>query len=234
MTRPFASSTKKPFVSRETLLDGTVTRLAQERGDDPSFMSDDDLLASRRSLLPDDYRDEIWVFAYGSLLWNPVIETCEHRLSQVYGYHRRFCLKTSIGRGSPEQPGLVLGLDIGGSCLGVALKVAGEDPLAEIDLLWRREMLNGSYTPRWMTVYSGGKNLRAISFVMNRSHQSYVRDLGDMEKVKMIAEAIGFAGPCRDYLFETHDALIALDIRDQYIEDLYRRVKHPVDHGNIR
>lgn len=224
------SSEKKQFITRDTLANNVVQRLVRERGDDRTLLSDDELLASRRQLIPDDYKGDIWVFAYGSLLWNPVIEVDIQKMGRIYGYHRRFCLKTEVGRGSPGDPGLVLGLDNGGSCTGMALKIGSDNPVQELDLLWRREMLNSSYKPRMVSFFgdqdsqSGHKNrqIPVISFVMNHQHPSYIKEYDIDTKARMIATASGFAGPCRDYLIETHKALAALNITDHYINEIYK------------
>ena len=218
------------FITRERLANNVVQKLARERGDGPDMLTDAELLASRRQLIADDWQGEIWVFAYGSLLWNPVIHIAATKRGRIYGYHRQFCLKTMIGRGSPDSPGLVLGLDRGGACAGLAMRVEAKDgaaTIAELDLLWRREMLNASYQPRRVMFYPDDGNAKpfaCIAFTMNRQHRSYVRGLSHREKTAMIATASGFAGKNRDYLVATHEALQALGIHDSYIESLYQAV----------
>ena len=215
---------KSHFITRDALNDKLVQKLVRERGADHSILSDEDLLASRRALIPDDYRGDIWVFGYGSLLWNPVIQISKKYLGRIYGYHRRFCLKTEVGRGAPGNPGLVLGLDYSGSCVGMALKVAGDDVIHELDLLWRREMINASYQPRFVRFHAPEISCQAIAFVINRQHTSYFAERCLMEKTRMIATASGFAGSARDYLIETRQALRDLGIKDRYIEAIYQAV----------
>ena len=109
------------LISRDSLANGMIQQMVVDRdGQDADILSDDELLASRRSLIPDDYQGEVWLFGYGSLIWNPVLEIAERQIGRIYGYHRRYCLLTKIGRGTPENPGLILGLDHGGSCTGQA------------------------------------------------------------------------------------------------------------------
>lgn len=212
-------------ITREALASGTIQKMAKERdGDDNGMLDDEELLASRRSMVADDYQEDVWLFGYGSLIWNPVVKIAETCLGRIYGYRRRFCLQTEIGRGSPENPGLVLGLDHGGSCTGLALRVTGDIP-HELDLLWRREMLNHSYNPAWVTVHTDKGQISALTFVMNRAHSSYAPDLTMDQKVDMITKAHGFIGPCRDYLDETLASLRGLDIRDHYLEEIARRIK---------
>jgi len=221
------TASASPFINRDTLTNNLVQKMVLQRGGDHTVLSDEGLLASRRSLIPDDYEGDIWVFGYGSLLWNPVITISDQIRGRIYGYHRQFCLKTEVGRGSPGNPGLVLGLDIGGSCVGVAMKVSGDAPIHELDLLWRREMLNSSYHPQLINFHADNgtdKALKVVTFVMNRQHTSYLKDCSIEEKARMIASATGFAGPCRDYLIETHKALMELQIKDHYIEEIYHAV----------
>ncbi len=171
--------------------------------------------ASRRAVLAQTQPgDDVWVFAYGSLMWNPAFHCRERRAGRIYGYHRSFCLWTPLGRGSPDCPGLVLGLDRGGSCHGVALRIAASEVESETQIIWRREMLAGTYTPRWVNVSTGSRGLRAIAFVINPSHPRYGRKLTLETTVRAIAEAEGQLGRCCDYLFSTVRHLDELDIRD--------------------
>lgn len=221
------SDDSSPFINRDTLTNNLVKKMVLQRGGDHTVLSDEGLLASRRALISDDYQGDIWVFGYGSLLWNPVITISDQIQGRIYGYHRQFCLKTEVGRGSPENPGLVLGLDIGGSCVGIAMKVSGDEPIHELDLLWRREMLNSSYHPQLINFHADDDEKKAkkvVTFVMNRNHKSYVKNCPMPEKARMIASATGFAGPCRDYLIETHKALLELGIKDDYIQEIYHAV----------
>ncbi len=210
------------ILNREMLNNGTIRQMALERdGPDTSILNDDELLASRRAIIPDDYEDDIWVFGYGSLIWNPMIEFKEQSLGRIYGYHRRFCLRTKIGRGSPELPGLILGLDNGGACTGLALRIDKSIVTRELDLLWKREMINRSYTPRKLRFHANdGQKMVAISFVMNHESPSYVRDMSLEEKAHIIANAKGFIGSSLEYLDRTHDSLKALGIHDGYLDRL--------------
>lgn len=171
----------------------------------------------------------VWIFAYGSLIWNPILHYSDRQPVTVYGWHRRFCLQTTFGRGTPDHPGLLLGLDRGGSCRGVAFKVEAADMLAELLLLWRREMLMGSYIPRWVTTAhqgTGDEQIReAIAFVINRQHRAYKSNLTLEETIDRIATAHGQLGSCADYLNNTVDGLLALGISDRSLIRLRDRVK---------
>lgn len=127
-------------------------------------------MSIRETLRRQEPNSDVWLFAYGSLIWNPIFRFIEHRVGTVYGWHRHFCLWTPLGRGTPDNPGLVLGLDRGGSCRGVVYRIAATDVLPELLLLWRREMVVGSYIPRWVKVFDGTQGFEVIAFVVNRKY----------------------------------------------------------------
>jgi cation transport protein ChaC len=160
----------------------------------------------------------VWVFAYGSLLWNPAFHLVDQTDAKLYGYHRDFCLRTYIGRGSEEQPGLVLGLEAGGHCQGRALRV---DPCCieeEIDLLWSREMLSSAYQPHWLTITTDKEQpIFAIAFVMDRQSRQYAGALSFAERCHDLAHGKGALGSAADYLFETVSALNTMGIEDSLL-----------------
>lgn len=166
--------------------------------------------------------DDVWLFAYGSLVWNPMLRYVERQSAILFGYHRGFYLLSRINRGTPEQPGLVLGLDRGGSCRGMAYRIAAEHAEQELRMLWRREMLLGSYQPRWLNVRVHGKAVPALAFVVRRSASGYAGRLSDEDIIARIACASGFYGSGADYLIATADGLARCGIRDPYLERLRR------------
>ena len=218
-------------VTRENLSSGSLARLVAERNDDKTRLaSDEELLASRRALVPDDAdTSDIWVFGYGSLIFNPVMDYVERARGRIYGHHRRFCLWTRLGRGSPDCPGLVLALDRGGSCTGVAYRLNPDVAIAELDLLWRREMVTLAYRASWLTFHPDGHNdgagKRAISFVSRPEHENFASRMTLDQEADVIASASGFIGPCRDYLFDTVKALEADGISDPHLKKLQRAVE---------
>ena len=219
-------------VTRENLSSGSLARLVAERNDDKTRLaSDEELLASRRALVPDDAdTSDIWVFGYGSLIFNPVMDYVERARGRIYGHHRRFCLWTRLGRGSPDCPGLVLALDRGGSCTGVAYRLNPDVAITELDLLWRREMVTLAYRASWLTFHPDGHNdgagKRAISFVSRPEHENFASPMTLDQEADVIASASGFIGPCRDYLFDTVKALEADGISDPHLKKLQRAVEH--------
>ena len=161
-----------------------------------------------------------WIFGYGSLLWNPLFPVAEMRPATLRGLHRRFCLWSLASRGTREMPGLVLGLDRGGTCRGVALRLPGPLALDELHLLWRREMVVGSYAPRWVKVDADGRTLNALTFVVRRDHPQYAGKLTPAKQIDVLASARGAFGTSADYLERTRVALVSHGIVDPYLESL--------------
>lgn len=165
-----------------------------------------------------------WVFAYGSLLWNPLFPFAESRRARVRGFHRRFCLWSLASRGRPDAPGLVLGLDRGGSCPGVAYRLPAPLAIDELHLLWRREMVTGAYAPRWVKLDADGKPLTALAFIVRRDHPQYAGRMARAEEARVIATACGAFGSSADYLERTRIALVSHGVIDPYLEDLAKAV----------
>ena len=161
-----------------------------------------------------------WVFAYGSLLWNPLFPVSEMRPGTLRGLHRRFCLWSLASRGTRECPGLVLGLDRGGACRGVAMRLPAMLAIDELHLLWRREMVVGSYRPSWVKVHAGGREIIALTFVVRRDHPQYAGGLALAAQVDVLDNACGAFGSSLDYLERTRVALVAHGIVDPYLERL--------------
>src|SRR4029450_13296016 len=165
-----------------------------------------------------------WVFAYGSLLWNPLFPVAEMRPGTLSGLHRRFCLWAPASRGPRDRPGLVLGLDRGGACCGVVLRLPAMLAIDELHLLWRREMVVGSYRPSWVKVRTDGQDILALPFIVRRDHPQYARGLSLDEQVSVLNTACGAFGSSLDYLERTRVALVAHGIVDPHLERLARRV----------
>ncbi|RAU24044.1 gamma-glutamylcyclotransferase [Paramagnetospirillum kuznetsovii] len=165
-----------------------------------------------------------WVFAYGSLMWRPDFPHVEERPARLKGYRRAMCILSNHYRGTHERPGLVLGLDRGGSCLGRAFRV--EDALADAvrQTLHDREMITGVYAPRFLPVtLDDGRRVAAWAFLARRDHDQYVAD--DLDRaVALIRQGVGQAGTSRDYLACTLDALAAMGVEDKALRRLLARV----------
>jgi cation transport protein ChaC len=212
------------MLTRESIRSGAVRKIAADHGL-LRILSDEELAASLGGMLEGvDLSSGVWVFGYGSLIWNPAFHFTDRVVGTVHGFHRRFCLWAHLGRGCPERPGLMLGLERGGSCRGVAYRIAPDAALEELDIVWRREMIGGAYVPRWVNAYTATGMVRAITFTINHAHERYARDLSDEEAAAAIARASGFLGACADYLINTVDHLADLGIHDRPLERLRARM----------
>ena len=214
-------------LTRDNIKNGFLDRMIDARGGLPGRWTEQQIVDCYRGLLAEAPAGDIWVFGYGSLIWNPCIHVAELKRARLNGYHRRFCLWTQLGRGSPECPGLMLGLMSGGACAGVALRVERAIAETEFDILFRREMVSGSYVPRWVTVQIEGKKrpAKALCFLINRAHERYAGRLTDATVADAIARATGPLGACRDYLDHTVAALDALAIQDRPLKRLQQMVR---------
>lgn len=169
--------------------------------------------------------EDVWIFAYGSLMWNPAIDFAERAAASVEGWRRSFCFWTPMGRGTPELPGLMLALEPGDGCEGIAYRLAPHQVRSEMAILWNREMLSGVYQAQWVPVrLRDGRTVTAVTFVVDSAHCQYCGDLPIDRVAHHIAFAEGRRGACRDYLANTVAHTRALGIHDEYIEDLAERV----------
>ncbi len=210
-----ATSAQERQLCREDLLENVLRRTLKQSPLAHELLSEAELEASLREALASPHRlPDVWLFAYGSLVWNPVLEFDERLVATAHGWHRSFCLSSRVNRGTPEKPGLVLGLDRGGRCTGVAYRIPERAAEQELRLLWRREMLLGSYAPRWVLVTHGARTLRALAFVVRRGRSGYAGRLPAETIVERLLHARGRIGTGIDYLRQTIDGLAAIGIRD--------------------
>jgi cation transport protein ChaC len=214
-------------LTRESILSGAHIRWARAvLGSGAQLMTHRERGEQIRAMLARaPARNRVWVFGYGSLIWNPAIRFVERRPALVRGWHRQFCLWTRAGRGSHALPGLVLGLEPGGSCHGVVYRLAPRSVLKELDVLWRREMIMRSYRPIWVRAITPHGTEPAIAFAVERRHDRYAGDLDQATMVRHLARASGPLGRCCDYLFDTVAHLRELGIRDRRLEALEHQVR---------
>ena len=221
--------TNAHVITRASLQDDTLRRMMAASAPGLRLLTDEERAASLAATLAarPDHGHGVWLFAYGSLIWNPALHFDAQRLARIHGWHRSFCLLTRAGRGTPDNPGLVLGLDRGGACAGAAFRVPEALVQEELALLWRREMLSGSYRPRWVRVRGadGVPFGHAIGFTIHRGSENYAGRLAQAEVVRRLATARGALGSAADYLFRTCDGLRSLGIRDAGIEALAQQVR---------
>lgn len=170
--------------------------------------------------------EPVWIFAYGSLIWNPVVNFSERQTGYLSGHERAFCMKLTIGRGSNSRPGRMLGLVPGKGTHGVLLKIEEKNLLEELKLLWKREMSANSYLPIWAAVeLSDGRTVNALTFVMSDEHESYDAVHEPSYVANFILRACGPLGTNLEYLEKLHSALIDNNIVDQYITNVASEVR---------
>lgn len=168
---------------------------------------------------------DLWIFAYGSLMWNPIVTFEERRTATLQGWRRSFCLRSLAGRGNPENPGRMLALEPGGHTEGVALKIPAAVAEAELRLMWSREMLMGSYLPTWVPLtFSDGAQAHAITFLANTTRPNYEKDASLGTIAPAIATACGVLGTNADYVLKLAEALARDNLRDAYVEALVREI----------
>ena len=212
-------------LTRADLENDALRRQYESLGDHVPLVPEDAFHASLDAALAGwDARRDLWMFAYGSLMWNPLIHVVEQRRARLHGFHRRFCLRSRGARGTLDNPGLVLGLDYGGSCNGLVFRIAAAQARHEMKMVWRREMVLGSYAPRWVGVQCGERTLRALAFVVNHRHPHYAGRLPHAEVVRTLSTARGKFGSCAEYLHETVACLTASGIHDAHLVRLAREV----------
>lgn len=213
-------------ISRQHLEQGELRAMIARSGWGHLLLDDGELARSLEATRPPD--GECWVFAYGSLMWNPVFHPVESRPGRLNGFHRRFCFWIHAGRATPEQPGLMMGLLPGGSCRGVLLRIAADQAEAELKLLWQREMVTGAYVPRLLPVRTESGPVRAITFVANPRHPTFAAGLDLTSVARAIAAASGPLGRNRDYLHRTVETLRRMGIPDSGLERLEDAVGRPL------
>jgi cation transport protein ChaC len=170
-------------------------------------------------------KSDLWIFGYGSLMWNPGFAHCAAEPALLRGWHRSFCVYSHRYRGTPEQPGLVLGLDRGGACRGMAFRVHAGDAEAALHYLWEREMVGGVYDMRELRVRTAQGDVAAHAFTVRRDHSGYAGRLSIDETARLILQGLGGRGPCREYLENTVRQLECLGLVDGPLHKLEQRVK---------
>ncbi len=172
-----------------------------------------------------DSREPVWLFAYGSLIWNPEMAFAEARPALLRGWHRSFCLYSRDYRGTPQRPGLVLGLDRGGACRGMAFRLPQDALGAAIDRIWAREMAGQVYDMRRVATGTAAGPLPAYAFTVRRNNPDYAGRLSPETVAHIVAGAEGGRGTGRDYLANTVRHLEALGIRDATLRRIAERVR---------
>jgi cation transport protein ChaC len=177
-----------------------------------------------------DGSDPVWIFAYGSLLWDAELSDAATEPARLYGYHRSFCLFSYDYRGTAANPGLTLGLDRGGSCRGAALRL----PTDVLDRIWQREMSGRLvYAPRLLRVQTANGARQTLAFTALRICPDYAGRVPLDEAARMILGAVGRRGTCRDYFENTLQHLVQLGFADRALRRLAKRVQALAAHDRV-
>ena len=163
-------------------------------------------------------RADLWIFAYGSLMWNPGFPFRQWAPALVYGYHRALCIASDRWRGTPRQPGLVLGLERGGACRGIAFRVARCDVSNVLDELWAREIPRHAYRPRLVRTRLPDLGVQALTFIADSAQAGYAGPLSVAETAVRVANCRGERGPNLEYLMRTVAHLAELGVRDHFLQ----------------
>lgn len=168
---------------------------------------------------------DFWVFGYGSLMWRPGFAHVETHRARLHGFRRSLCVWSHVYRGTPERPGLVLGLDRGGSCVGLAFRVPLELREEVLAYLRDRELVTSVYIERTLPVrLESGENVAAVTYVVDRGHGQYAGNLDEPTAAGIVSGAVGRTGPNEEYVLNTVSHLRALGIRDHWLEEVQRLV----------
>ncbi len=168
---------------------------------------------------------QLWVFGYGSLMWRPGFSFTEKRVATVHGYHRALCVYSHVHRGTPDKPGLVLGLDLGGSCKGIAFKVPREAAAATVAYLRGREQVTLVYRELYLRArLEDGRDITALTYAVDRAHGQYAGRLQRQELERLVLQGNGVSGGNPDYVRNTQAHLAALGIYDATLEWLAARL----------
>ncbi len=171
-------------------------------------------------------KGDLWVFGYGSLMWRPGFPYKEKQLGIVHGYHRSFCVYSHFHRGTKERPGLVLGLDLGGSCKGMLYRVSLVDAEAVVEYLIKREMVTNAYAPAWVKVRAGGLVTLAHTYTVAQNHTQYAGKLTLENAAQHIRGNQGKGGNNADYLRKTTSYIEKMGLNPDFLRALKNLVEH--------
>ncbi len=173
-------------------------------------------------------QDELWVFGYGSLIWDPGFAVAERQVARLDGYHRSFCMHSVHYRGTAAAPGLVLALDANPDAYsqGLGLRAEPGTEIAAAAYLRERELISSAYCEAHLPItLADGRQVNALTFVINRDHSQYCQGLTLQEQVEIIARATGVRGPNRDYLLSTYQHLTELGLNDPDMAWLAEKIR---------
>jgi glutathione-specific gamma-glutamylcyclotransferase len=188
-------------------------------------MNSRDIQLQKQAHAPEKLGD-IWVFGYGSLMWNPGFPAVEHHPAIAHGVHRRLCVYSTLYRGTPEKPGLVVGLLRGGCCHGVAFRVVAEHVKTTREYLTAREQVSKIYHEVFRPVrLRDGRTVQALCYVVDRSHKQYAGKLSPEQQLNLVKDSSGNVGPNRDYVCNTAKSLQAIGVEDRTLRWLADKLR---------
>lgn len=232
---PPGRSSARPPIALTAEMVALVERVEPDQGPTAEMapMTDADFAIFVKRLLAQYRPRNFWVFAYGSLIWKPAFTAAEHRRATVHGWHRSFCMELVRFRGTREQPGVMMALDRGGCCHGIAYRLPRGNLEEQLDTLLRREMSTKHHEaglarttnfPRWLTVDIGGRKVKALAFTANRRGMTYIGKLPAQKVARRLARAAGHVGSGAYYLFQTVAKLEEHGIHDTSLWHLQQLV----------
>ncbi|EIX9190880.1 gamma-glutamylcyclotransferase [Klebsiella pneumoniae] len=193
----------------------------------PGLWSESRIEQSMKTMLKAHVAGEpVWIFAYGSLICNPLFQYAEKQLAVLEGWHRSFCIRLILGRGTVDQPGRMLALEPGGRTAGLVYRFREETLENELRMVWMREMVAGFYQPVWADVIvADGRTVRAIIFAADPAHMFYEKDSSPDNIISSVSAAHGNLGRNRDYVLRLNDTLCHHGLVDEYIHELAARLR---------
>jgi len=169
---------------------------------------------------------DFWVFGYGSLMWRPGFAHVETERARLIGFRRSLCVHSHVHRGTPDRPGLVLGLDRGGSCIGLAFRVPGELRDEVVTYLHERGLITNVYLEKLLPVaLETGARVEALCYVVDRSHPQYAGRMDAADAAMRVSGAVGQSGANDEYVLNTLEHMRALGIRDSWMEEVAARIR---------
>lgn len=210
----------------------TVERPTGQTDSHLTPLSDEEMTATALRLARDSSSRPLWLFVYGSLLWNPAFDHVERRRAVVHGWRRAFCLNIRNYRATPDQPGLMLALARGGSCLGAVFRLPDDDREARLLTLLKREISYHEDIPglRWLNATTGEGKVKALAFYCAHPADSDYVYLPEDKQAHRLARAVGYAGSCAEYLYKTVVHFEEMGIRDTYLWRMQALVAREIDH----
>lgn len=172
--------------------------------------------------------EDLWVFAYGSLMWRPGFDFIDRRNARLVGAHRALCVYSFVHRGTPQKPGLVFGLDRGGNCRGIAYRIAAKKRLQTVEYLRAREQVTLVYRETWRRVWLDDdpqQGVHALCYVVDRGHRQYAGRLSLSDQLHYARQGHGRSGACRDYVLAAMKELHTLGIHDSELQLLAEQLR---------